>query len=113
MARIYEKDILDLVIKVVACVCGKDGLISQAEEEAIYNGIKQETSDYSFERFNEVLNKFFDESYQIEDYLVKITEPELREFTINLCELSASADGLDIKENIALNKAKLILGEEL
>jgi len=113
MAIIFDKDILDLVIKIVACVCGKDGLISQAEEDAIYYGIKLRTSDYSFERFNEVLETFFDESYQIEDYLEKITDSELSEFTINLCESSASADGLDIKENIALNKVKLILGRGL
>lgn len=113
MTRIYEKDILDLVIKIVACVCGKDGLISQAEEDAIFNGIKQTTSDYSFERFNKVLDIFFDENYQIEDYLIKITDSELSTFIINLCESSASADGLDIKENIALDKVKIILGRGL
>jgi hypothetical protein len=113
MVRVYKKNILDVVIKIVACVCGKDGLISKVEEDAIYYGIKQRMPDYPFERFNEVLDTFFDENYQIEDYLEKIIGSELKHFTINLCDVSASADGLDIKENIALHKVKLILGEEL
>jgi hypothetical protein len=45
--------------------------------------------------------------------LDQVSDINLKKFTINLCEFSASADGLDIKENIALHKVKLILGEEL
>jgi hypothetical protein len=106
-------DNLDVVVKVAACVCGKDGVISQAEEEAILATILLEYPSYSLIRFNQTLDDFFDDTLQLEDYLDQISDVNLKNFTINLCEFSASADGLDIKENIALHKVKLILGEEL
>ncbi len=106
-------DNLDIVVKVAACVCGKDGVISQAEEEAILANILLEYPSYSLIRFNQTLDDFFDDTLQLEDYLDQISDLTLKNFTINLCEFSASADGLDIKENIALHKVKLILGEEL
>jgi hypothetical protein len=106
-------DNLDIVVKVAACVCGKDGVISQTEEEAILASISSEYPSYSLKRFNQTLDDFFDDDLQLEDYLERISDLSLKTFTINLCEFSASADGLDIKENIALHKVKLILGEEL
>lgn len=101
---------LDVVVKVAACVCGKDGVISQPEEEAILASVLLEFPSYSLTRFNQVLDDFFDEDYQLEDYLAQVHDKCLKGFTIKLCESSASADGLDIKENIALHKVKLMLG---
>jgi hypothetical protein len=106
-------DDLDVVVKVAACVCGKDGVISQAEEEAILANVLLEYPIYSLIRFNQTLDDFFDDTLHLEDYLDQISDFTLNNFTIKLCEFSASADGLDIKENIALHKVKLILGEEL
>jgi len=106
-------DILDVVVKVAACVCGKDGVISQTEEEAILATVITKYPHYSSNRFNQTLDEFFNETLQLEDYLNQILDLDLKTFTINLCEFSASADGLDIKENIALHKVKLILGKEL
>jgi len=105
--------ILDVVVKIAACVCGKDGVISQSEEEAILATVISKYQDYSLERFNQTLDDFFDDTLQLEDYLNQVSDINLKKFIINLCEFSASADGLDIKENIALHKVKLILGEEL
>jgi len=106
-------EILDVVVKVAACVCGKDGVISQVEEEVILATISSEYPSYSLIRFNQTLDDFFDDNLQLEDYLEQISDQNLNKFTINLCEFSASADGLDIKENIALHKVKLILGDGL
>jgi hypothetical protein len=64
-------------------------------------------------QFNQAIDDFFDETLQLEEYLDKITDIDIKKFTIHLCEVSASSDGLDIKENIALHKVKLILGEVL
>ncbi|WP_297824106.1 hypothetical protein [uncultured Paraglaciecola sp.] len=108
-----EDKIIDFAIKVAACVCGKDGVISQSEEQAILTTITLGYPNYSLKRFNQVLDDFFDETLELEDYLEQLSGTNLKQFTINLCEFSASADGLDIKENIALHKVKLILGEEL
>ena len=108
-----EKEYIEIVIKVAACVCGKDGVISEAEENKIYELIQIKDSSISKEKFNKVLDDFFESTEQIEDYLLDVNTDDDRKFIIELCELSASADGLDIKENIALHKVKLILGDEL
>jgi hypothetical protein len=52
-------DNLDVVVKVAACVCGKDGVISQKEEEAILATISLEYPSYSLIRFNQTLDNFF------------------------------------------------------
>ena len=106
-------ELLDLAVKVAACVCGKDGIISEAEEKEIFRIIKEENAAYSFERFNSAIDDFFDESLQLEDYLGDITDLEHKELTINLSKSSASADGLDINENIALQKVAIILGVKI
>ena len=108
-----KTETLDVIVKIAACVCGKDGIISQMEEESIYNTITSKSSNYTLEFFNKAIDDFFDENLQLEDYLEKEKNLGIHEFVIYLCEVSASADGLDIKENIALNKVKLILGDKL
>jgi|TARA_R110001583_G_scaffold142925_1_gene295046 hypothetical protein len=108
-----KTETLDVIVKIAACVCGKDGIISQMEEESIYNTITSKSSNYTLEFFNKAIDDFFDENLQLEDYLEKVKNLGIHEFVIYLCEVSASADGLDIKENIALNKVKLILGDKL
>jgi len=105
--------ILDVVVKIAACVCGKDGVISQIEEKAILEKVTSAYPEYTIQKFNKAIDIFFNETLQIEDYLEHVSGTDLNNFTIDVCEFSASADGLDIKENIALHKVKLILGEEL
>lgn len=108
-----KEETLDVIVKIAACVCGKDGVISQAEEEAIFETVVSNYPHYALERFNQIVDEFFDETMQLEDYLNHVSGLNTHNFIVTLCELSASADGLDIKENIALNKVKLILGEDL
>ncbi|MBH0029052.1 MULTISPECIES: hypothetical protein [unclassified Pseudoalteromonas] len=105
--------LIDCAVKIAACVCGKDGVISHTEELAIYEYVNTRFSEYSQERFNDTLDEFFDENHQIEMYLNNITDINLKKFIINLCEFSAGSDGLDIKENIALDKVKIVLSEGL
>jgi len=105
---------LDIAVKIAACVCGEDGIISKAEEDTILSTIKLEYPTYPLTSFYQALDDFFNKPLNIEDYsqqLLPIDGFDL--FVITLCDLSASADGLDIKENIALQKVKLILGENL
>lgn len=99
-------------IKIAACICAKDGLISQAEEEMMFHLISEKLPEYKIAKFNVVIDEFFDSTDQIEDYLKAISGPETRKFILHLAEVSASVDGLDIRENIALQKAYLIWGLE-
>ena len=99
---------LDTCIKIAACVCGKDGVISRKEEQAIYKIVQERFPDFNADDIESAFNEFFDSSLQIEDYLSLIDDNDLRQFTLELAEESASADGLNIKENIALEKAYLL-----
>ncbi len=104
-----DLNLLDFSIKVAACVCGKDGVISKSEENEIFRIVNSINESFCKDRFERIINEYFDESHHIEYYLSKIINYELKKFTIDLCRKSASIDGLEIKENIALDKVVLIL----
>jgi len=97
-------------IRVAACICSKDGVISAIEEQTLYQRVIRKFPDFDAEHFDQVLTDFFNSDEQIEDYLSYINDPEIQQFTLTLAEVSASSDGLDIRENIALEKAYLIWG---
>ena len=78
-----ELEILDVVIKVAACVCGKDGVISEAEEQKMFEVMSEEFPNYTLQRFNQAIDDFFDECLQLEDYLKSISKEELKDFTIS------------------------------
>ena len=95
-------------IKVAACICAKDWIISEAEERTMFELLVERFPGVDKTLFDLALNEFFDSEDQIEDYLGLIDDEEVREFTLRLAKISAGADGLDIRENIALKKAFLI-----
>lgn len=97
-------------IKVAACVCGKDGIISAAEEQEMFRFLVERFPDCDQSMFENALTDFFDSNDQIEDYLALIDDEVLRQFTLELAEVSAGADGLEIRENIALEKVYEIWG---
>lgn len=101
---------IKICIKVAACVCGKDGIISAAEEREMFRLLVERFPDCDQNMFESTLTEFFDSNDQIEDYLALIDGDALRQFTLELSEISASADGLEIRENIALEKAYMIWG---
>lgn len=108
-ADMSQNEILDCV-KVAICVCAIDGLISQTEEQILFQLISSKFPEFSRDIFNLVIDDFFESSNQIEDYLNKVHSLAMREFTLSLCKESASADGLDFRENLAIQKACLIWG---
>ncbi|MEH6544377.1 MAG: hypothetical protein V7721_10575 [Porticoccaceae bacterium] len=101
---------LSACVKVAACVCGKDGVISELEEQAMYEYLRMHFPGYKADDFELAFTEFFDSNQQIEDYLALIDDKDLRQFAVDLAEVSASADGLNIKENIALEKACVVWG---
>jgi len=101
---------IKLCIKVAACVCGKDGIISAAEEGEMFRLLMERFPDCDQNMFETALAEFFDSNDQIEDYLALIDDVALRQFTLELAEISASADGLEIRENIALKKLYVVWG---
>jgi hypothetical protein len=106
-----DLNFIDGIVKVSACVCGKDGVISRVEEDSIYQFIHDRYPEYLKKRFESVLDEFFLEDIQIETYISDVKNFGLNSFVVELCRFSAGSDGLDIKENIALDKVKKMLGE--
>jgi hypothetical protein len=100
-------------INLVACICAKDGVISQVEEDKMFELISKKYTDISFSMFDKVLDIFFESDEQLENYLEKITDKDLQVYALETAKISASIDGLEINENIALSKAAIIWGIEV
>lgn len=94
---------------VCATICGQDGIISSKEELCLIAHFS-ELFGLHDQDFEYLFDDFFDSNSTFDDFLEAITDKELRQKIITIAEASASADGLDIKENIALNRAKLVWG---
>jgi hypothetical protein len=99
-------------IKVAACVCGKDGIISPEEETEMLRILTESIPAFSEEDLDRSLDEFFESTDQLEDYLKAINNPKLIKFTIYLSRSSASCDGLNPMENIALQKAIAFWGSD-
>ena len=97
-------------INVAACVCAKDGVISEAEEREMYKILKTEFPNSDEAAFDGALTEFFDSEEQIEAYLAQIEDEKQRVFTLALAEASAAADGLATRENIALERVYMTWG---
>lgn len=95
-------------IKIAACICAQDGVISEVEEQAMFRVLSEQFPDIDEDIFDAEIQDFFEADSQIEDYLKLIIDKDLRQFALKLSEISAGADGLDTKENIALRKARAI-----
>ena len=105
-----ELNELSACIKVAACICAKDGVISEVEENTIFQVVRDKYPEVRESYIEQAITEFFDSNDQIEDYTSLVTDKSLRQFAIELSKVSASADGLDVQENIALEKACLIWG---
>ena len=108
MKQISEKDCLFLIL----CICAKDGIISQAELDATFIKFNEFAGkeDNHFERLDEItyeniIDEFFQSNLQLEEYLQRIEGSNFIKNILKICKEAASADGFDIKENIAYKKA--------
>jgi len=90
-------------------ICGQDGVISGQEEEAIIDKFKS-MFELDDEDFDDLFGKFFETNDHIDSYLEKVTNIDLQRKVLLISEYSASRDGLDVRENIALQRVKLVWG---
>jgi len=91
-----------------AIICAQDGVISMAEEARLYEILCTRFNGFSHPDFNELIDEFFNSSTTLENYASLVTTDELKHFIVYLCSESASADGLDIRENFAMQKLLVI-----
>lgn len=96
----FEKPLLDLVL-FVSC---NDGVFSEQEESKF-----TELALSNFPNLNEHVitswvDQFFEDDLQLEDYCDKIRTVDDKLLALKLAIETAAADGLDVKENLALHK---------
>ena len=99
------------LVNLVLCICAKDGVITQIEEETTFELIHALTSKsndlkvLSESGFEKLIDNFFASDKQLEDYLNEFNDKELLNECLSIAKDSASSDGFDIRENIAYRKA--------
>jgi len=91
---------------ICASICGKDGVISSQEEALLTESFKLEFN-IDDNDINILFDQFFESEALIDSYLEEVIDPDLRKKVVAIAELSAAADGLDIRENLALQRTKL------
>ena len=101
-----EQENISEIVKAAICFCAEDGIVSETEENVLYDLISKKFPDYSQDNFKKAVDDFFSADLQLEDYLSVITDPSLQKLTIEIGTKSAGSDGLDFRENIAIEKAK-------
>jgi len=93
------------IVKLVVCVSAQDGIISKIELETAFKLINKKIGNIDKELFDSLIVEFFEEDSTLEDYLLAIPKEHNPETILKICYQSAISDGLDIRENIAFDKA--------
>ena len=104
-----KKDQIEIALNICLAVCAQDGLVSDIEEEVLAASFEKEFK-LSKSEFEQVVINFFDSDESIDNYIEKLDDDGLNRKIIDFSEKAASSDGLDLRENIALQKVKMILG---
>ena len=100
-------------VKVILCISAQDGVISQSELDTAYKLINDQLGNVSQQKFDELIEEFFNEDYVLEEYLLKINDSDDFQRILEISYKSATSDGLDIRENLAFDKACKHWGESL
>lgn len=96
----FEKSL----VKVVLYISSNDGVLSQEEESKLIRLVAQVYPSISRQLLDSWIDEFFEEDLQLEDYCKKLPEKDNQLLALSLAVKTASADGLDLKENLALHK---------
>jgi len=88
-------------IMLVMGICAHDGLLSSQELDQIKSAyIKDLQNDIEFEG---LIDRFFDTTATLEQLFGQVANVER---ALSVAEIAAAADGLDIRENLALLRCK-------
>ena len=100
-------------VKLILCISAQDGVISETELDTAYKLINDRFDKISKQKFEELIDEFFNEDYALEEYLLKLNDSEEFQEILKISYKSATSDGLDIRENLAFDKACKHWGEAL
>ena len=100
-------------VKLILCISAQDGVISETELDTAYKLINDQFDKISKQKFEELIDEFFNEDYALEEYLLKLNDSDEFQEILKISYKSATSDGLDIRENLAFDKACKHWGEAL
>ena len=100
-------------VKLILCISAQDGVISETELDTAYKLINDQVDKISKQKFEELIDEFFNEDYALEEYLLKLNDSDEFQEILKISYKSATSDGLDIRENLAFDKACKHWGEAL
>lgn len=104
-----DKNEIEAAFNICVAICGQDGIVSSQEEDAIIQNFKS-IYNLSDSTLSTLFENFFESKIHIDEYLGQITDAAKQQQILRISELSAAIDDLDIRENIALQRAKLVWG---
>jgi hypothetical protein len=97
---VYEENIIKIALY-VAC---NDGVLSEEEEEQLVKSSLKNFPSVEQKKIEFWIEEFFEEDLLLENYCDKISGLEDRLLALKIATETASADGLDLKENLALSR---------
>ncbi len=101
-----QKFNIEDAILIASIICGRDGVISGEELEVMFLKFQEFDSSLTRDLFEETIDRYFSEEPTLTDLVSKFTNNKDQEVIVTIASDSAAADGLDVKENIALEKLK-------
>ena len=97
---VYEENIIKIALY-VAC---NDGVLSEEEEEQLVKSSLLNFPSLEQKKIDFWIEEFFEEDLLLENYCDKIVGLEDRLLALKIATETASADGLDLRENLALSR---------
>lgn len=98
------------IVKMAACICAQDGIISQTELDYMYENLSRFDMSLKKDEFDRVIEDYFCEEKSIKEYCLQINDVD-RDILLKFCLDSASSDGLEPEENKAYLQAERILNQ--
>ena len=96
------------IVKMAACICAQDGIISQTELDYMYDNLSRFNTNLEKHEFDQLIDDYFAEEKSVKDYCLEINNVD-KDILLKFCLDSASSDGLEPEENKAYLQAERIL----
>ena len=96
-------------INLALAICAHDGLISDAEIASLQSHYC-DSGRITESEMERLVDAFFEEEKTLEELIALVDDVD---YALRISEEAASADGLDIRENFALERCYRLISEKL
>ena len=99
---------IEAQINLALAICAHDGLISDAEIASLVSQYS-DSEKITKSEIEQLVDAFFDDDKTLEELILLVDDLE---YALQVSENAASADGLDIRENFALQRCKRLFFDQ-